>query len=198
VAVSSSPAHGWLQVPPIDLDFRHHSKEYYLNAFGYLLEDPEVFLWPSHCIFWSVVHRSCAGPTAAWLHACMLNNPWAHGHDNNLSLQDVEKWRAREANGLNFLFLYLYSIVVGLFYYHVRTLPFCPAVQPSACPAGHTALLGRARRKHVSRSFVRIEMCNMHAQENFLRTLERVFFFFLAPGLTDHWPCDYERKVRCQ
>ena len=35
----------------------------------------------------------------------------------------------------------------------------------------------------------------LHAQENFLRTLERIFFFFLAPGLTDHWPCDYERKV---
>ena len=37
-------------------------------------------------------------------------------------------------------------------------------------------------------------MC-MRMQENFLRTLERIFFFFLAPGLTDHWPCDYERKV---
>ena len=37
----------------------------------------------------------------------------------------------------------------------------------------------------------------MRMQENFLRTLERVLFFFLAPGLTDHWPCDYERKVRC-
>jgi hypothetical protein len=35
----------------------------------------------------------------------------------------------------------------------------------------------------------------MHAQENFLRTLERIAFLFLAPGLTDHWPCDYERKV---
>ena len=34
-------------------------------------------------------------------------------------------------------------------------------------------------------------------QENFLRTLERVIFMFLAPGLTDHWPCDYERKVCC-
>lgn len=35
-------------------------------------------------------------------------------------------------------------------------------------------------------------------QENFLRTLERVAFFFLAPGFTDHWPSDYEFKVRTQ
>ena len=34
------------------------------------------------------------------------------------------------------------------------------------------------------------------AQENFLRTIERVAFFFLAPGFTDHWPSDYEFKVR--
>ena len=40
--------------------------------------------------------------------------------------------------------------------------------------------------KHVS----------VHAQENFLRTIERVAFFFLAPGFTDHWPSDYEFKVR--
>ena len=32
------------QVPPIDLEYRHHFKEYYLNTFGYLLEDPEVRL----------------------------------------------------------------------------------------------------------------------------------------------------------
>ena len=37
----------------------------------------------------------------------------------------------------------------------------------------------------------------MRMQENFLRTLERILFFFLAPGLTDHWPCDYECKVCC-
>lgn len=33
-------------------------------------------------------------------------------------------------------------------------------------------------------------------QENFLRTIERMAFFFLAPGFTDHWPSDYEFKVR--
>ena len=34
--------------------------------------------------------------------------------------QDIEKWRAREATGVNFLFLYLYKTVAGLYYYHVR------------------------------------------------------------------------------
>lgn len=34
--------------------------------------------------------------------------------------QDIEKWRAREATGPNFFFLYCYKIVAGLTYYHVR------------------------------------------------------------------------------
>ena len=33
--------------------------------------------------------------------------------------QDIEKWRAREGTGLNFVLLYIYKTVAGLFYYKV-------------------------------------------------------------------------------
>jgi hypothetical protein len=68
---------GWLQVPPIDLDFRHHFKEYYLNSFGYLLEDPEVsFSVPEAALF------PAAARQAQQLPGCMhghiyLEGPWS-------------------------------------------------------------------------------------------------------------------------
>ena len=36
-------------------------------------------------------------------------------------LQDIEKWRAREATGLNFVLLYIYKTVAGLLYYKVHS-----------------------------------------------------------------------------
>ena len=32
--------------------------------------------------------------------------------------------------------------------------------------------------------------------ENIVRTFERFSLFFLAPGLSDHWPSDYETRLR--
>ena len=32
--------------------------------------------------------------------------------------------------------------------------------------------------------------------ESPVRTLQRLILLFVAPGLSDHWPSDYERKLR--
>ncbi len=68
-----------------------------------------------------------------------------------VALQDIEKWRAREANGPNFFFLYLYNIVAGRSFYKVCTAaPSAP--RPAACPAlQHAAHHVRAGLWHASK-----------------------------------------------
>ena len=48
---------------------------------------------------------------------------------NVCSVQDIEKWRARESTGINFAIFYWYKILAGFFYYRV-----CPSAQASQHP----------------------------------------------------------------
>lgn len=66
-------------MPPIDLDFRHHFKEYYLNSFGYLLEDPEVTSFASLQLN-SIAAGIVRGPAAACMLSEALRPPLCAAH----------------------------------------------------------------------------------------------------------------------